>query len=338
MGDPAAKEAQPIDLYGNDLSDIAKRLKGASESTLREMKQQLANEDDSPRSFHKALTSIEIKVDGKLKGFQTSATQEIARLLKMPLQNVRIKFGADSTTQIDKTWKDSVISEAKSIETGYPFIDGSSPVTDLKAVATYLNPQDGTLTKFFNNRLKNFFEGDPDTGVTVKPDSPVKFTPEFVEYLNNAFKLRKALFGTSPTASFEYDFIIAKEGDTIIEGTIDGTRVSSRETGSFKLKFPAPSGNNGVSLNIISQNATVSTSETPAPTSGSGDANLNFPGEWGLFNFFDAATSKVKSDSGYDLTYSRNGQSVKIQIRPTGGDPFDRTLFKSIRAPEKILQ
>lgn len=337
MGDPESKDPQPIDLYGNDLADISKRLQGSSEATIREMKQQLANEDDSPRSFHKALTSIEIKIDGRIKGFQTSATQQIARLLKMPLQNVRIKFGGDSTTLIDKTWKDSVISEAKSIETGYPFVDASTPVTDLKAVAKYLNPQDGTLTAFYNNRLKNFFDGDPETGVTVKPDSPVKFTPEFVEYLNNAFKLRKALFGSSQTPSFEYDFIIEKEGDTIIEGTIDGTKVSSRETGSFKLKFPAQSGINGLSLNIISQNSTVSTTDSPEPGA-SGDTNLNFPGEWGLFNFFDAASSKVKSDAGYDLVYSRGGKSVKIQIRPTGGDPFDRSLFKSVRAPEKILQ
>ena len=338
MGDPESKDPQPIDLYGNDLANIAKRIDGASESEMRQMKQQLANEDDSPRSFHKALTSVETKIDGRIKGFETSAMQEVARLLRMPLQNVRIKFGADSTTQIEKTWSDSVIKEAKSIETGYPFIDASTPVTDLKAVAKYLNPQDGTLTTFYNNRLKNFFDGDPDTGVTVKQDSPVKFNPAFVEYLNNAFKLRKALFGGSQTPGFEYDFIIEKQGDTIIEGTIDGTRVSSRETGSFKLKFPAQSGINGVSLNIISQNDTVSTTPAASPDGGSGSANLNFPGEWGLFNFFDAASSKTKTEGGYDLTYTRNGKSVNIQIRPTGGDPFDRALFKSVRAPEKILQ
>jgi len=264
--------------------------------------------------------------------------QQVAKLLRMPLQNVRVKFGGEGTTLIEKNWSDSVIKEAKSIETGYPFIDGSTPVTDLKAVAKYLNPQDGTLTAFFNSRLKNFFDGDPDTGLTVKQDSPVKFNPAFVEYLNNAFKLRKALFGSSQTPGFEYDFIIEKQGDTIIEGTIDGTRVSSRETGSFKLKFPAQSGINGVSLNIISQNDTVSTTPGSSPDSGSGTANLNFPGEWGLFNVFDAASSKTKTEGGYNLTYSRNGKTVNIQIRPTGGDPFDRELFKSVRAPDKILQ
>ena len=138
-----------------------------------------------------------------------------------------------------------------------------TPVTDLKAVSQFLNPQDGTLTKFYDSRLKNFFEGDPDGGLTVKSDSPVKFSQEFVDYLNNAFKLRKALFSGGPAPSFEYDFIIQKEGDTIIEGTIDGTRVSSRETGSFKLKFPAQSGINGVSLNVMSTSGTL-------PPAGSG--------------------------------------------------------------------
>ncbi len=333
MGDPSSKDAQPIDQYANSLSDVSKRLNSASAAEMRDFKVQLSNEDSSPRSFHKTLTAVEQKVNGLTKGFETSATREVARLLQMPLQNVRIKFGADSTTQIERTWSDNVLKDAKAIETGYPFASGGTP-TDLKTVSTFLNPQNGTLTAFYNTRLKNFFDGEPGSELTVKAESPVKFSEGFVAYLNNAFKLQKALFGTGATPGFEYDFIIQKEGDTIIEGTIDGTPVSSRETGSFKLKFPAQSGINGVSLNILSTGATVSTDQqnTSSPT------NLNFPGEWGLFNFFDAASSKSKTESGYDLTYSRGGKTVKIQVRPIGGDPFDRSLFTSVRAPEKILQ
>ncbi|HUF05730.1 MAG TPA: type VI secretion system membrane subunit TssM [Aridibacter sp.] len=335
IGDPAEDKGQPINKYNQMLAEISQTLNTASEQSLREFKTQLANADEGGRSFHRTLTSVEEKVRGMTKGFETSGMREVANLLQQPLQNIRLKWGADSKTLIEKAWTDDILAKAKAIEAGYPFQSGSTPVTDLKAVSEYLNPQNGTLTTFYNNRLNNFFEGDPDTGLTLKPDSPVKFSPEFVSYLNNAFKLRKALFGGSPTPSFEYDFIIEKEGDTIIEGTIDGTRVSSRETGSFKLKFPAQSGGiNGVSLNILSTTSTVTTDQgsTSSPT------NLNFPGEWGLFNFLDAASSKTKTESGYNLTYSRGGQSVRIQIRPIGGDPFDRSLFTSIRAPEKILQ
>lgn len=333
VGDSSGKAA-PIDEYAKRLGQIADKLRKASDRDMREFKRQLANDDPGAKSFSRILGAVEDEVGKLTKGFDTAGTREAAKLLKMPLQNVRIKFGADSKTQIARTWSDTVLKEAKSIETGYPFVNSSNSVTDLKAVSNFLNPQNGTLTTFYNNRLKNFFDGDPDTGLKVKDDSPVKFTPEFVAYLNNAFKLRKALFGTSPTPGFEYDFIISKEGGTVVVGTIDGTQVSSRDTGSFKLKFPAQSGINGVSLNILSANSTVSTDQG----SQSAPMNLNFPGEWGLFKFVDAASSKSKTQSGYNLTYSRGGMTARIQIRPLGGDPFDRSLFSAIRAPAQILQ
>ncbi|MCO6510966.1 MAG: hypothetical protein J5I65_09240, partial [Aridibacter famidurans] len=335
MGDPAEEQGQPINQYTAMLAEISQILNTASEQKLREFKTQLANADEGGRSFHRTLTSVEEKIRGMTKGFETSGMREVGDFLQQPLGNIRLKWGADSKSLIEKAWSDNILAKAKVIEAGYPFQNASTPVTDLKTLTEYLNPEKGTLTDFYNTRLKNFFDGDPDSGLTLKPDSPVKFTPEFVAYLNNAFKLRKALFGGSPTPGFSYEMIIEKEGDTIIEGTIDGIRVSTRETGSYPLKFPAQTGGtNGVSLNILSTTSTVATDQD----STSSPANLNYPGEWGLFNFVDAASSKTKTESGYSLTYSRGGNTVRIQIRPIGGDPFDRTLFTSVRAPEKIIQ
>ncbi len=333
VGDPNSDEEPPYVEYEKLIGALAKTLDEASGNELEKFKRELANASDEGDSFAKKIRSVESTVGRLTESFESSALRAATSLLQGPLTNIRLKWGADSKTLIAKEWADNVLSKAKAIESGYPFQAGAAP-TDLKAVSDYLNPQNGTLTELYNNSLRNFFDGEPDTGLTVKEDSPVRFTPEFVEYLNNAFKLQKALFGGSPTPGFEYDIVLEKDDNTIIEGTIDGTRVSSRETGSYKIKFPAQSGTNGVSLNILSTSSTVTTDQDTS----SEPTNITFPGEWGLFNFVDGASSKRKTESGYDLTYSRGGRSVRIQIRPIGGDPFDRTLFTSVRAPDSIMQ
>ncbi len=74
----------------------------------------------------------------------------------------------------------------------------------------------------------------------VLDSSEVKFSSEFVDYLNKAFLLRDALYGKNPTPNFEYDFKLQPVKDALIEVTIDGQTIKSEGTASSKLKFPAP--------------------------------------------------------------------------------------------------
>jgi hypothetical protein len=40
----------------------------------------------------------------------------------------------------------------------------------------------------------------------------------------------------------------------------------------------------------------------------------------------------------YKLTYTLGGKTVNASIKPTGGDLFDRNMFKSVRAPQNLLK
>jgi type VI protein secretion system component VasK len=68
---------------------------------------------------------------------------------------------------------------------------------DLTKLTAYLNPNDGTFSKFYKDRLEKYFE-EVNGQLKVKDSADIKkddFTPEFIAYLNNVIALRKALFG-----------------------------------------------------------------------------------------------------------------------------------------------
>jgi hypothetical protein len=80
----------------------------------------------------------------------------------------------------------------------------------------------------------------------------------------------------------------------------------------------------------------------PSSSSNSSSASSNdskkFPGNWGLFRFVDAG-SPLKQPSGeYLLTYTLGGKKVTAVVKPSGGDLFDKTIFRQMKAPQNFLK
>lgn len=360
MGEEGKADAAPVGKYRNELGKVFNRLNGLSPDQLNQISKDIAAEKDTKLQ----LTGAETNVTNLLGGFDdTPSGQAIAELLRSPLGNLRTLLGADARSQLAKTWSDTILPKAKDAEKGFPFEDGATEA-DITKITAYLNPNDGTLSKFYTDNLQKYFE-EKDGQLKVKDDSPVKFTDEFVAYLNNAFKLRKALFGDkSATPTFEYEFTLSKVNDALIEVTIDGQPKidsNSDRTGSAKLKFPASSGDTGVVMNSASTaepsaptapsannansnvNTTSGTNSAVKPTQtapSSSATSLKFPGTWGLFKFFEAGggTSKKQPGGEYSLTYKLGSKTVNATIKPTGGDLFDRNIFTSVKAPQTFLK
>jgi type VI protein secretion system component VasK len=234
---------------------------------------------------------------------------------------------------------------AKEIETGYPFQDGATEA-DLTKLTAFLNPNDGKLSKFYDERLKRYFE-ESNGQLKVKDGAGLTFSDEFVAYLNNAMNLRKALFGTSPTPKFEYEFGLQPVVGEVIEITIDGQKATSDATGSIKGTFPAGGTETGVFVNTASSGGaatapgTASNSNTaPAKpvASDSSSGSKKYPGSWGLFRFVDDGKPQKQPDGSYLLTYNIGGKSVTATIKPSGGDPFDKSLFKNLKAPQTMVK
>ena len=373
VGTPEKPNA-PVDMYQGELGKVSNRFSGLSITEINQLSIDLAKDDD--KKFPE-LRAANTKIGTMLGGFNSTPTgQEVATLLKKPLENLSFLLGADAQKSLEATWKEQLLPQAKEIERGFPFEDGAAE-TDLTKLTAYLNPESGSFSKYYKDNLQKYFDGNPGQ-LKLKDTSQVKFSDEFVAYLNKVLLLREALFQKSATPNFEYEFKLLPVTDAILEGTVDGQPVKS--DASVKLKFPAAGGTEtGVNISLASSGGTVSTSGTTAPptatnsatntatnsaasntnsapaasrptpapssssssTSASGSSSataIKKPGTWGLFRFFNDGAPKKEATGEYTLTYTLGGKTVTAVVKPSGGDMFDKELFKLTRAPEKLLK
>ncbi len=357
------KPSAPIDQYQRELGTVSNKFSGFSVTEINQLSSDLARDDD--KNF-KELRNANTKIGTMLGTFNTTPTgQEVATMLKKPLENLSSLLGADGLKSLDKTWNEQILPQAKELEKGFPFADGQIE-TDLTKLTAYLNPENGSFSKYYKENLQKYFDGNPGQ-LKLKDTSAAKFSDEFVVYLNKMLLMRESLYGKSATPNFEYEFKLSPITDGLLEGTIDGQAVKS--DASVKLKFPAAGGSEtGVNISYSSSSGTVSTSgtsTTPANTSAANTATSNTnsapvtprptpkpntnsdsssassikkPGTWGLFRFFNDGSPKKEATGEYTLTYTLGGKTVTAVVKPSGGDLFDKELFKSARAPEKLFK
>ncbi|MCW5959879.1 MAG: type VI secretion system membrane subunit TssM [Pyrinomonadaceae bacterium] len=346
VGSEDDKSKPPIESYESALAKVANKFDDFSTTKINQVSQELAKDDD--KSFGELKDSSD-KIKTMLKGFDTNAGQSLARLFQQPLDHLRALFGAGAKEQIEKNWTDKILGESNEISKSYPFENGGNDI-DLKKLSDFLNPKSGTLSTFYKSSLAQYFDETND-GIKPREDSEVKFSDAFVKYLNDAFKLQKALYGNDgATPNFEYEFTLGAVKDAVVEVTIDGQKVTSEGTGSNKLTFPASSGETGVFINFASTAGTTAPAPAASPstsTANSGNMTvsspnstepLKFPGTWGLFKFFDAGNPQKQESGEYSLTYNFGGKSLTAKVKPTGGDLFDRTIFTALKAPENIFK
>jgi type VI secretion system protein ImpL len=343
----------PIEKYQVEVEKVSSKFSKFTPNEINQLTQDLAREDD--KKFPE-LRDADSKVTAMLKKFnEKTSTQALADLLKQPIGNLRALLGEGAQTILSKTWTDKVMPEAKDMAKGFPFEDGQTEA-DLNKLKTFLNPVDGTLTKFFKENLEKDF--DFANGV-YKPKDANKYNEAFVTYLNNAFRLRDVLFQKNPNPGYMYTFEIKPVTDSIIEGIVDGEEVKSGETKN--IKFPADAGKQvGVNLKVSTTGGTTSTpalaksptpavsstestsstttTSTPATSTSSSSSSTGFAIEkkttWGLFRFFNEG-APVQQGNAYTLTH----KNVTVVITTSGGDLFDKNIFKSLRdVPNSILR
>jgi len=345
IGKPEDGEKAPVEVYRTQLGNIQKQIVGKSDAALKEAGAKMArDEGEDPLKIRRPETAI-IPLLGPFN--ETVAGQELAVLLMQPIDNLKALLGAGAKDQASRSWTQEILPAANDVAKGFPFEDGASEA-DLAKLTAFLNPNDGKFTVFYKEKLATFFE-ESDGKVKVKEGAPVQFTDEFVTYVNSALALQKALFGSNPTPKFEYEFTLKPASGSIIEVNIDGQKVTSEGTGSIKGTFPASgSAETGVQVRQASDAAPAaptgpaassnSNTATPSATPSAPAGPLNFPGNWGLFRFVDAGNPQKQPNGEYSLTYSVGGKPLSATIKPSGGDPFDKSLFRNLKAPQSIIK
>ena len=339
IGTKEQGDKAPVETYRNELGKAYNDFNGISQNQLKDIAQQMADDKDPLK-----IRAHENKINDLLKPFsETPSAQDVASLLQKPLGNLRELLGADAKGQLIKMWNEQILPAAKEIEQGYPFQDGATEA-DITKLTAYLNPTDGKFSKFYDDRLKRYFE-ESNGQLKMKDTAEVKFSDDFIAYLNAAMNLRKALFGTSATPKFEYEFSLQPVQGSLVEITIDGQKATSDATGSIKGTFPASGTDTGVFLNSggsdtasTSNSAAASNTNTAAKPSTGDTGQKRYPGTWGLFRFVDDGKPQKQPGGEYLLNYSIGGKSVTATIKPSGGDLFDKTIFRSLKAPQSFVK
>lgn len=350
IGAKDTKEKTGADNYAAEMNRMFTALstKAGSDSALKKIAEEFTGNEIDTLEIKKRESTI-TNMTGQFNS--TPASQEVAALLMEPIGQLRSLLGAGGKELLAKTYAEQILPAAKEIEKGYPFEDGATEA-DLKNVTLFLAPGEGKLSKFFDERLKNYFE-ESNGQYKVKEGSDIQFTDEFVTYLNNAFALQKALYGTSATPKFEYEFAFKPVKDTIIEISIDGQKTDSSGTGSIKGTFPgANASETGVIMKLASTSGTTSSSAVPPPSSANSSnssvstpssstpasGDKTFQGQWGLFRFVDAGSPEKQPGGEYLLKYSVGGKSVTATIKSSGGDLFNKNMFRQAKAPQNFLK
>ncbi len=365
VGD-GTKANAPIDQYQNELGKVSAPFGEFSVVKINDISLALAKDDDKKfpelREANKKLATL-------LGGFNSTPTgQDIATLLRKPLDNLNVLLGVRGQEEIEKAWKEQLLPQARELEKGFPFEDAANEA-DINKLTAYLNPVNGTFSKFYDEQLKKNFDGNPGQ-LKLKETGTTKFSDEFVVYLNKVLQLRDTLYQKNAAPGFEYEFKLLPVADSLIEVTIDGQKITSEGTGAAKFKFPGSGADTGVLMSFASTGGTASTSGNPLPTTApatnantaavntntaakpvaapptnsakpAGDSSsttIKRPGTWGLFKFFYEGSPQKSPTGEYALTYKLGGKTVAAAITPSGGDLFDKDLFRTMRAPDKFLK
>ncbi len=195
----------PAETYASEMGKVFASLntKASSDSALKKIGEEFtsSNGDDDKLEIKKRESTI-LALLGPFN--ETGSSQEVAALLQEPLDVLKALLGEGGIEQLKKAWVDQILPAAKDIEKGYPFDDSSSEA-DLKNLTSFLAPGEGKLSKFYDDKLKNYFEVS-NGQYKQKEGVGVVFSEEFVTYLNNALNLRTALVWNKPDAEVRIRF------------------------------------------------------------------------------------------------------------------------------------
>jgi type VI protein secretion system component VasK len=201
------------------------------------------------------------------------------------------------------------------------------PVDDL---TKFLNPVSGQLSTFYANQLASSFEGTPGQ-LRLKESAPIRFSPEFVAYLNAALQLREDLFPAgSPEPKLGYTLALEPTPGADVVVDIDG-RSASTGTPQLNNVWPPGPGGSGAKITAFPSGAP----DAPQPQTWSGP--------WALFKMFLAGGAPAEAAGNqYPLAWSLgNGVTVRARLQPSSSaNPFGGRLkhFKDLRAPQSIQE
>jgi type VI secretion system protein ImpL len=308
----------PLSQYRVVMSQLLESLNRAGGGRSAQGRDPAGSDDPGVRRATESLTQL-------LDGFDTTvAGKDAATLVTQPLVEFRELVYASDYAEVEKIWREQIYPDAHALEAGFPFADdGSAPV---KKLAELLNPVNGRLTVFFRDRLAGSFD-DVEGRWELKKQGALPLSPQFVEYLNNARRLREALFpGNKDQPDVTYNFILKPVPGVYVAADVDGVHAETDGSAPDSKQgfWPSRRDTSGAILTV----KPVGGQASPPP--------LAYSGEWGVFKLFAAGRPSRTADNQYELSWNVGGVSVRATFQ--SADPLQRNLFTRLRAPATLEQ
>jgi type VI secretion system protein ImpL len=309
---------QPLALYRTQLKSVADELK-KNEKPLPAISKAFQAGTDSIKLREARGEVNDLLQEGRLN--TTPPSKAAADLLRQPLDNLNTLLAGTDIGQVEELWQ-QLSQKAQALEADFPFRDGGNDAS-VESIARFINPQDGELTKFFNERLRPYFEED----WSVKRESAEKFSPEFVTYLSKVRRLQNALFpGGGQQPKVTYQVSLAKVKDANIKLEIDGVPLvadgfAAAAADRPSMPFAWPGDRRGAAITVTS-------------AGGRDVSPKNVGGEWGLLKLFREGGGGGQARQ-FNLQWSV-GVPVRATLEPKSGSIFQRELFTELKAPKSL--
>lgn len=318
-GEKTEQKETPISKYRALLSQAGRNL-SAPDTQLGQTSQQLltANKNNG------WLQTTDTDVKALTENFKSEGDAAGAELINRPVGNLKGLLFRNNFEQIEAEWQKLYAEAARIENSGFPFRgNGEAKPNEITA---YLNPVDGKLTVFFRDYLATQLEDAG--GQWRKKEGGFNLSNEFIDYLNNARRLRDALFPqNSARMKVEYGLTLQPVQNIDIRIEVDGKTVETRGDAkqSAQFSFPAPAGSSsGATIT-----ATGGETENPPKT---------YTGAWGLFQMFkEGGGERARKSDGYALAWRVGEANVQATLQPSNTlNPFEMTLFTNLRAPQTL--
>jgi type VI secretion system protein ImpL len=259
---------------------------------------QLKN-DGKYQDAKKGLRDVLAPLKGK------PGSEAVAALLARPLDNVETALGGGVEKDRNTAWA-NLVSRARQIESQYPFKRDSNVQLLLNDLAEYLKQ----LTQFYDQHLKDSFDGPSPQ---MKPLRDDEFSPEFVAYLREMFRVRDALsLGGAPMS---YAITLQPPPGQTAEMVVDGVPVKAAGAPqTATLKWPAAGQDTGVKVRLDQAGQMMPVK--------------SYDGLWAIFKM---AAEGAASGGLYQF----NWNGVRATLQPPANNPF-QIDFTRIRAPSGI--
>ncbi|WP_224367697.1 type VI secretion system membrane subunit TssM [Hyalangium versicolor] len=269
------------------------------------------------------------------------------QILLPPLKQVRTIVSRDVSAQKSQKWCDEIFTQFTTLMSPrYPFNKDSLLDAPLPELTQFLHPTTGSVKKFVQAQLSA--EVIPDGRkweFTVKPTSGAgMYKDELLTYLERVNALATTLFPgdtVDPLVRFTVRLRPGSSADSSpsdiasITLTVDGAEELYRNGPDDRwrsMTWPGPAGKLGAHLRVVNTAGNI--------------ADLDAPGEWGLFRLLERVKKIEPSPDGRFFTAiweipDLNNAQVSIDIRPerlanpffgNSGSPSSK-LFQIFRDP-----